>query len=429
MNETTEIKRKFYDSLKRGTGEAYVIAKNNPTIDFSNYVIKGALKNFAYDGQSEGSRAQYIFDIISTTQKQTKIKEAIINGLASEQEDTWSLTHLFDLSKLYAQNNNLEFKQAIYDRFLKNPIEGSDWVGYQEILELDGLNGLIHIAEKFGKVVAKNPDDWQDDSIIRHFQGDNPNINAITELENRAKTNKHIRLYLENVERTKNNWKKNRPKAIKFKDIVDEVLKSKHFLSYKRIKELEKSEILEVANQLLKEKNKSTIEKLLWVFRFHRFPFDEEFILSLARQKGNSKNRVKEFAIDALKFLKSENIRTFALERIPKTRNPATFTDILISNYKSGDNKLLTEIANKFNDEHIIESLASSYSDIYTTNSTKECKEPLEILYSKMNCGIHRYGIIQILIDNNVLSDRIREELEFDSYLETRELIKENKKR
>ena len=74
MNETTEIKRKFYNSLKRGTGEAYVIAKNNPTIDFSNYVIKGVLKNFAYDGQSEGSRAQYIFDIISTTQKQTKIK-------------------------------------------------------------------------------------------------------------------------------------------------------------------------------------------------------------------------------------------------------------------------------------------------------------------------------------------------------------------
>lgn len=429
MNETTEIKRKFYDSLKRGTGEAYVIAKNNPTIDFSSYVIKGALKNFAYDGQSEGSRAQYIFDIISTSQKQTKIKEAIINGLAREQEDTWSLTHLFDLSKLYAQKGNSEFKQAIYDRFLNNPIEGSDWVGYQEILELDGLNGLIYIAEKFGKVIAQNPDDWQDDSIIRHFQDDNPNIKVIKELENRAKTNKYIRLYLDNVERTKSNWKKNRPKAIKFKDIVDEVSNSKHFLPYRRIKELEKSELLEVGNQLLKEKNKSTIEKLLWVFRFHRFPLDEEFILSLARQKGNSKNRIKEFAIDALKFLKNESVREFALDRILRTRNPATFTDILISNYKSGDNKLLSEVANKFKDEHIIESLASSYSGIYSANSSKECKEPLEILYSKMNCGIHRNGIIQILIDNKVLSEKIREEIEFDSYLETRELVKEKKKR
>jgi hypothetical protein len=265
--------------------------------------------------------------------------------------------------------------------------------------------------------------------LVFEFLKNKKKITLVQSLTYREVSYKHIRLYLNNVERTKGNWKKNRPRAIKFKDIVDEVLNSKHFLSYRRIKELEKSEILEVANQLFKEKNKSTIEKLLWVFRFHRFPFDGEFILSLARQKGNSKNRVREFAIDALKFLKSENIRTFALERISKTRNPATFTDILISNYKSGDNKLFTEIANKFNDEHIIESLASSYSDIYTTNSTKECKEPLEILYSKMNCGIHRNRIIQILIDNNVLSDIIREELEFDSYLETRELIKENKKR
>lgn len=424
MNETTEIKRKFFDSLKRGTGEAYLIGRDNPTVDFSNIIIKGALKNFAYDGQSEGSRAQYIFDLIAISKNQTKIKDAILNGLANEQDDTWSLTHLFEISKLYALHGNPEFKQAIYDRFLNNPIEGSDWVGYEEILELDGLNGLIHIAEKFGKVIAQNPDDWQDDSIIRHFQDDNPNINAIKELKERAKTNKHIHLYLDNVERTKDNWKENRPKAIKFKDIVDEVLNSNHFLSFRRIKELEESEILEVGKQLLKEKNKSDIEKLLWVFRFHRFPFDEEFILTLAKRKENSKNRIKEFAIDALKFLKNKSIREFALDRISRTRNPATYTDIFVSNYESGDYKLLTEVANKFKDEHIIESLASSYSDIYSANSTKECKEPLEILYSKMNCGIHRNGIIQILIDNNVLSEKIREEIEFDSYLETRELTK-----
>lgn len=59
----SDIKSRFFDSLKRGTGEAYLILKENPTVDFSTYVIKGALRNFAYDGQSESSRAQYIFDL------------------------------------------------------------------------------------------------------------------------------------------------------------------------------------------------------------------------------------------------------------------------------------------------------------------------------------------------------------------------------
>ena len=424
MNETTEIKRKFYDSLKRGTGEAYLIAKNNQTIDFSSSLLKGVLNNFAYDGQSEGSRARYIFDIISISKNQRKIKEAVLDGLIKEQEDTWNLTHLFDLAKLYSEQGEQKFRDAIYDRFLNNPIEGSDWVGYQEILELDGLNGLIHIAEKFGKVIDQNPDDWQDDSIIRHFQDDNPNIKVVKELETRAKTNKFIQLYLDNIERTKRNRKKNQPKPFNFRDIIEEVLHRKKKFSFKRKKELLESEIYKIGKQLLQESDKSNIEKLLGIFTYHKFPFDSDFILALAKQKSNPKNRIQKYAIEALKLLKSDSIRAFALERILKTRNPAAYTDILVSNYKRGDSQLLRDISNKFKGEHIIESLASSYSDIYKSNSTKECKEPLEILYSKMNCGIHRNIIVKILIDNNVLSEKICEEIKFDSYLETRMLIK-----
>src|SRR5688500_4672816 len=103
MNNITNIKRHFFDSLKRGTGEAYLIAKENPIIDFSSYIIKGALKNYAYDGQSEPSRAQYIFDLLLLSNKKEKIRRTILQAIASEQDDTWSLTHLFDLAKLYAQ--------------------------------------------------------------------------------------------------------------------------------------------------------------------------------------------------------------------------------------------------------------------------------------------------------------------------------------
>lgn len=42
-----------------------------------------------------------------------------------------------------------------------------------------------------------------------------------------------------------------------------------------------------------------------------------------------------------------------------------------------------------------------------------------------MNCGIDRHGIVEILIENKVLSDKIRAEIRFDSYMETRELLKE----
>jgi hypothetical protein len=107
-----------------------------------------------------------------------------------------------------------------------------------------------------------------------------------------------------------------------------------------------------------------------------------------------------------------------------KSKSPEVFIEILRSNYKEGDSKLLTEIANKFKSEDIIENLASSYSHVFSVNNTSECKEPLEAIYSKMNCGIHRNTIIEILMNNNVLSDKMAEEIKYDSYLKTRELKK-----
>ncbi|MCP9748836.1 hypothetical protein [Lacihabitans sp. CS3-21] len=424
--DTTDIKRLFLNSLKRGTGEAYLIVRDNPNIDFSTQIIKGALNIFAYDGQSEGSRGKYIFDIISIVKQKDKIRKAILKGLATEKNDTWSLTHLFDLTKLYAQQGDNEARQAIYNRFLNEPIEGSDWVGYSEILELDGLKGLLFIAEKFGRHIEQNPEDWQDDSIIRHFQEENKELKVKEELEKASKKNSFIKLYLDTITKTKNEHKKHKQEKIEFNSIIEEIINSR-FLSLRRQKNLTENEILEIATQLLKEKNKSNFEKLLYIFYDYKFPFQSEFILKLAKQKKNTKNRINEFAIYALQHLKSEEIRQFALDKIQKSKRPFDYLEILISNYSKGDFRILCDIANKFNDEHIIENLAGIYTEIYKANKTTECKEPLEILYNKMNCGIHRNGIIEVLIENKVISDKIKKEIPFDSFLETRELLNENK--
>ena len=427
MNDTTNFKRQFFNSLKRGTGEAYLIAKENPNTDFSPYIIKGALRNYAYDGQSEDSRAQYIFDLISLSNKKEKIRKSVLNGLATEQNDTWSLTHLFDLAKIYAEQGDNEARQAIYDRFLNNPIEGSDWVGAFEILSLDGLQGLFYIAEKFGKMIEQNPDDWQDSHIISHFQEERPKIKVMEELENLAVSNKYVRIYLDNIRQTEKiqeeNWQKRQAQTKKYKNIVDEILHSEHYLGYIRTKKLKKNELQEIAKQLFVEKNLKNIEKLLWIFTSHKFPFDSEFILQLAKQKRNSKYRINEFAICALEFLESKNIRNFALEKILSTKQPNDFLKILVSNFERGDEKLLAEIAKNTNNEHKVDYIACVFAEIFEENETKLCKKPLEILYEKMNCGICRNAIVKILIKNKVLSEKIRKEIKFDSYLETRELI------
>lgn len=422
MTNTAAIKRQFLHSLKRGTGEAYLLANSNPTIDFSTQIIKGVLNIYAYDGQCEGNRAQYIYDIISVSKQQDKIRKAVLHGLATEQNDTWNLTHLFALAKLYVQHGDTEVKHAIYERFLNNQINGADWVGAYEIIALDGLSGLFYVAEKFGKYLEHNPDDWQDDGIIRHFQEKNESIKVDEELKKKAGTNRFIRIYLDAIKRTLGSQKKHRPEPIKYDNVVDEILLSKPRISLLRKRRLTDEAINQVAHQLSQETNPSNIEKLLDIFDYHKFPLDSNTILDFAKQKRTNKNRIVENAIEALKHLQSKDIRNFALDKIHNSKNPIDYLEILVANYKSGDFKLLSAIADKTNNEHKIERLAGIYTDIFTANPTKECKRPLEILYSKMNCAIHRKGIVEILIENKVLSDKIKSEILFDCDVETRNL-------
>lgn len=421
MTNSRILKRDFIQSVRRGTGRAYLIARANPGIDFSGYIIEAALKNYAYDGQAEPSRAQYIYQLCSLSTQSKRIQRAVLKGLAKEQNDTWTLIQLFELALLFAQHGDASARRALYNRFLRNPIEGSDWVGAQEIMELDGLEGLKYIARKFGQALAKNSEDWQDDHLIRSFQEDHPTINAWQELHLLAEQDEDVRRYVQNIQATLASQDSHRRPRAEITE-VEEILRAPSLASIRislKKRGLEPQEMRHLAEQLGREKRKAVHENLLYVFTLYPFPLSYEPILELAQQKPSSRNRLTEFAIEALKHLKAAEIREFALQRLLVTTRPSWYTDILISNYEEGDAVLLTNLVTRFHNEDTIEALARSYTEIYQVNKTPECAAPLVALYQKMTCGIHRNTVVERLIENKVLPAWLNEELPFDSYSET----------
>lgn len=139
MNDTTDIKRQFFNSLKLGTGEAYLIAKNNPHIDFSNQIIKGVLNIYAYDGQSEGNRAQYIFDTISTSKLPNKELEQCCIALIKVH-----LAYRSDIHNLYRQLRL--FEQADAEQIFTRV---SSFMKLTEIMCRDKIKSLATIAESY----------------------------------------------------------------------------------------------------------------------------------------------------------------------------------------------------------------------------------------------------------------------------------------
>jgi hypothetical protein len=414
------LKREFLNSAKRGTGEACIIIRNYPEIDFSKELRKVCLRNFSYDGQCESSRAPYLFDLISHSEKQEKIKVAIIKKLAVEERDTWSLVQLFDLAKIFAQQGEQDARDAIYNRYLNRPINGSDWAGYDQILELDGLEGLYYVAEKIGRTIETNPDGFVVDYIPDQFQKNNGDV--MDKLESAAATNHYIGFFLSKVKKANIDQANYKREIEVFSDAIEEVLKTKA-KPYLINKKWNNAELDKISMQLMIEKDKSKQTKLLLPFNKNKFPGDARFILQLATKHPSERNELGRNAINALRNIESASVRDFAIERILTDSKPDRFTGILKLNYKNGDYKLLTNLVEKTDNADVIESLTIQYVSIFNHNKTSECREPLEALYNKMTCGIHRTDIVKILMDNGVLSVKIRDEIKYDCNSDTRQLL------
>lgn len=423
MTNLESLKQDFKYAIIQGSGRAYLLAKANPAVDFSEYIIEAALKNFAYEKQVESNRAKYLYDLYCLSTQQAQIRHAVLQALATEQNDTWSLAQLFGLAMLFAQHGDAEARSAIYSRFLTNPIIGAEWLGAREIMTLDSLEGLEYIARKFGQVLAKDPSEWQDDDLIQFFQKQYPTVDAWTELGLLAEHDNDISRYLRNVEATVARQAADK-RLVTVDPTVEEILRAPrrgHYLNFKFKKGgLMSHEVHQLAERLLIEQNQNVLENLLYVFGIYKFPLAYQPILDLARQKQSSKGSSVELALGALKLLRAPEIREFALQKISALAYPAEYTAILSSNYQEGDATLLTALVDRATSEHAIEMLADSYTKIYRVNKTPECAAPLLALYQKMTCGIHRKEVVEILLENGVLPDWVKEELPFDSLAETR---------
>ncbi|MBC5836252.1 hypothetical protein G6N05_15275 [Flavobacterium sp. F372] len=431
MTENDEIRNQFLNSLKLGTGKTYLILKQNPSIDFSDLIVKGAVENFAYDAQSEGSRANYIFKLIQKSKKKEKITSTILTKLVSKKTDDYGLDQLCDLAVLFHKHGNLKAKDALYKRFEKNIIDGYEICGQSQMMKIDGINGVLKYAEIIGEILSKDVDDYEDSWRIDYFQKENKQIDVYKEIEKASKENIFIGIFYKSI--LEHNWKIPRRKKIKrfTYEIVKEKIDSEKFffISREKANELSVNEVEKLANEFLIEKNITRKEHYLSFFSKRKFPFDYQPILNIANSKSPKNSRLNEYAFECLQYFSAKEIRDIAIDKLKSEKNTTDYLNLLVGNYEIGDYKILNNIADKSDDYDYIHSIVFGFLDIYKANKVKECKEPLEKIYHKMNCGLHRDDILEVLYENDVLCKEILTEMEFDSDEKVRKMFRKIRKK
>lgn len=435
MRESTKIKHEFFNALKCGTGRAFMILKGNSNIDFSKLILKGAATNFANDPQSEGSRAWYIYNLIKKSKQKNQIIDAVLEKLKEENDDNYNVDQMCDLAIYFHKHGNSKAKKTIYEVAGKGAKFDTYFCGKFQLPELDGLRGFLKVAELVGEFLLENEDEYEPSWFADSFQKDNKSIDVYGELEKAAIENKFIAEYLKSIRENKDTFRKRKKiKRFTYQLVKERIQTGKMMrISVERANELTGEEVERLADDFLSEKKNRQREQYLRFFAKRKFPFEFQPILKIASgndiRSRHPKIRLVEFACEALKFFRNSEIRKFALKKIATTKNPCNFLCLLSGNYEKGDYKLLNEVVARSNNYNFIHSLVYGLIDIYETNQVAECKEPLEAIYTKMNCGIHRHDVLRILEDNGVLSDEIFQEMKYDSYEDVRKLHKQIKKK
>jgi hypothetical protein len=373
------IRDRFKSSIKRGTGEAYLLIKKYPQIDFTKEILSVAANTHWFDAQSEGTREKYFYDLVNVSKNKTALIEKIIDLLKKERKDTWAIEQLFNLCAMFGKGGIVSARQAVYSQYMKNRIDDTPWLGEKAIINIDRDKGIEFLTEL-------NKYDYKD--RIKEYHSKSKKINF-----------------------------KSTYSLIKRKIDSDQL-----FLSPGMAKSINKTIIKKIANDFISEIELNAKLKYLKFFKWVIFPNKYQYLLDVLK-KINSNAFLIEEAVESLKFFKGDDIRQVALKKVKSNRNANSYLGLLINNYQKDDAAWLYPLVKKQNTPDKAHSIIWDIVDIYRKNNTNECRRILEFLYENLACGPHRYDVVKILKYNGVLNKDIQKEIKYDSFIETRKLV------
>ena len=424
MSTLIEIKKDFWNSIKCGTGKAFIIQKTYPNINFKREIYKAAIINYAYDRQCEGNRAFYIHQFIKRTKDSNDLQKMILDRFAIENDDFYNLDQMYDLAVLFYDNGkgNISVPEILRNRFTISPAIHNEYCGEDQILKVFGIDGVLIIANVIGKQLLENKGPSPCSRKIEEFQKKNKGINVFEQLEINSKNNGFVRKYYESITNNRQPiFKRKKIKKYTYQLISQRIKENKFkIISAERANELSDIEVINLSKDFINEKSISLKEGYLNFFRNRKFPLDIKYLLSILETKKYKNTYFLDLACESLKFFKSKELRELLFTKIDQLDKSPEYLYLLMSNYEDGDGVFLNGIIDKCKNQHSIHRLTFILLDIYQFNNTMDCKGPLLKLYDILTCGLCRKNVIEILYNNGVLSDSILMEIKYDSQLVTK---------
>jgi hypothetical protein len=422
----------FRNAMRKGLGRAIVYLMEHETEPFYDEIAYCCTHNTAYDPQCEGTRAQYVFEVLRLTGETERFRSQVLEALlaASHWRDA---VYLFELAGLMAEHGDEKARQTIYEKLERNDTDSdSSFMGREVIIRLDGLEGFLRIAELIGAAVLSDPehqDHGEASDTLRSAKTLCGEDRAVRAIEEAARTNERIAAYSRKVEEHERSSPYERSYRVRFRDfrydrVAKEIESRKGNLSIGILRSwglrASDEDLARAADDLLAETRHEYLLSYVRIFDGRRFPLDPQRLMDLARSDDRDMSWA---ALKALWHVDHPGLRDLAMELLEK-RICDGVLGLVAHNYSEGDHARIEAVLCENWNEEQVHSVGYDLREVFEENETPDCQRLMLWVYEHTPCALCRHHAVRILLTNEVAPAWMIRECCYDSDEETRALAK-----
>lgn len=436
------MKYDFEHYLQAGHGRAYVIARADPE-RYRDRIMAACRKDYAYDMQSEGSRAFLTYDLISLFDDPTPFIEAIKESYKDTvaDEDWKQICYLTDLLLFFDQRKTVirKYKQLeknLYSDELRDMVPLCQPFEYVAIklIEDSNIKVIWNVANDIGKWFLSRTEDPQRlsshflwfDGILEDELGEDRFDELLKYNSDSDGVKEYVRIMSLPHEFGRKYSVENATSEIVMSWIRKEPEIERSEMLNRGLMTMSKSEALKLAEQFSKETDTDIKAAIASVFTSGKYPWPLDAGILIECGASDNKRLAKEVNT-ALTLLKDERLHDYATALLQKGFDSDAIS-ILINNIRKSDESLILSLLEELliteeneGDWHGIA------SEIGSNGDNPEMPDSLLIwAYESTLCSWCRKNIVEEMINRGMLTDELKEELRWDANLDISKMIDED---
>ena len=417
----------FENELQKGTGLAFLLLKKSiltPSDAIDKIIFDNLATNFAYDPQCEGSRHEYIYNMVQFYPRKQHIYSMVLNHFEKMTLDDYGARQIFGFVEKLVEEKVVS-KEKLYEKFLYYASKDiyPYMLGVEELILADDIEGIVFIARYFGKnITEKNHSDF---AGLPFFDGFSKKIGLSSKEVLKIlkeKQDPDIERFLSVITLKCPKQQSNivRESAT---ELVEKLRKGRSYLVRKWLRTANVAEIQELSRLFKYEKNLDVRKKLLIGFRHIKIDVPLEYLISEFVKTRDVLYR--ESLVDAMLLFGDDSVLKLCDKAYSKVFRVTWIKACSVFYNDSYAWRLRLELEELDHNEihevlkSIIRSSALAKASIYHSL--------LRILYRKNRCSICRRDIVQRIIETGSYDLNFIEEIKHDCDEDIRKFANEAK--